>query len=101
MGTSVERRATKRFQIRLPITVRWTNRSGIGEARTESEDISSGGVYFIPPEPWWPQAADLMVRHDLSLREAAAELGVDLTNSRLTLFFGDGLEILSLPRVSY
>ena len=34
---------------------------------------------LIPPEPWWPQAADLMVRYDLSLREAAAELGVDLT----------------------
>jgi hypothetical protein len=33
----------------------------------------------IPPEPWWPQAADLIVRCSLSLREAAAELGVDLT----------------------
>ena len=26
-----------------------------------------------------PKAADLMVRYDLSLREAAAELGTDLT----------------------
>ena len=34
---------------------------------------------LIPPEPWWPQAADLMVRYDLSLREAAAELGTDLS----------------------
>jgi hypothetical protein len=34
---------------------------------------------LIPPEPWWAQAADLMVRCSLSLREAAAELGVDLT----------------------
>ena len=33
---------------------------------------------LIPPEPWWPQAADLMARCNLSLREAAAELGVDL-----------------------
>jgi hypothetical protein len=45
--------------------------------------------HLIPPEPWWPEAADLMVRYDLSLREAAAELGVD------------GREILSLSGVSY
>jgi hypothetical protein len=32
-----------------------------------------------PPEPWWPEAADLMARCNLSLRAAAAELGVDLT----------------------
>jgi hypothetical protein len=34
---------------------------------------------LIPPKRWRPQAADLMVRYDLSLREAAAELGADLT----------------------
>jgi hypothetical protein len=34
---------------------------------------------LIPPEPWWAGAADLMARCSLSLREAAAELGVDLT----------------------
>jgi hypothetical protein len=34
---------------------------------------------LIPPEPWWAEAADLMARCNLSLREAAAELGVDLT----------------------
>jgi hypothetical protein len=34
---------------------------------------------LIPPEPWWAEAADLMVRCSLSLREAAAELGIDLT----------------------
>jgi hypothetical protein len=34
---------------------------------------------LIPPEPWWAEAADLMARYDLSPREAAAELGVDLT----------------------
>jgi hypothetical protein len=32
-----------------------------------------------PPEPWWPEAADLMARCNLSLRQAAAELGIDLT----------------------
>jgi hypothetical protein len=34
---------------------------------------------LTPPEPWWPEAADLMVRCNLSLRQAAAELGIDLT----------------------
>ena len=34
---------------------------------------------LIPPEPWWSQAGDLMARCNLSLREAAAELGIDLT----------------------
>jgi len=34
---------------------------------------------LIPREPWWPEAAAIMVKHDLSLRQAAAELGIDLT----------------------
>ena len=34
---------------------------------------------LTPPEPWWSEAADLMVRCNLSLRQAAAELGIDLT----------------------
>src|ERR1700722_7714909 len=34
---------------------------------------------LTPPEPWWSQAADLMARCNLSLRAAAAELGIDLT----------------------
>jgi hypothetical protein len=46
----VERRATKRFRVKLPITVRWTSQSGIGEAQTESEDLSSRGVYFFLPK---------------------------------------------------
>jgi len=45
----MERRATRRFRMRLPMTVRWTNQSGIGEARVESEDITSRGVYFFLP----------------------------------------------------
>ena len=32
-----------------------------------------------PPAPWWADAADLMARCNLSLRQAAAELGIDLT----------------------
>ena len=34
---------------------------------------------LIPREPWWAEAADLMVRCNISLRQAAAELGIDLT----------------------
>lgn len=34
---------------------------------------------LIPPAPWWSEAADLMARCNISLRQAAAELGVDLT----------------------
>jgi hypothetical protein len=34
---------------------------------------------LTPPEPWWPEAADLMARCNISLRQAAAELGIDLT----------------------
>lgn len=34
---------------------------------------------LIPPEPWWAEATDLMVRCNISLRQAAAELGIDLS----------------------
>jgi transposase-like protein len=33
----------------------------------------------IKPEEWWKLAAALMVRHGLSLREAAHELGIELS----------------------
>ena len=42
----MERRSTKRFPLNLPITVRWMTRSGIAEAQAESQDVSSGGIYF-------------------------------------------------------
>ncbi|MFY9583710.1 MAG: PilZ domain-containing protein [Candidatus Acidiferrales bacterium] len=45
-----ERRNTQRFQIKLPLTVRWTTGSAIGEARTESKDVSSRGVFFFLPK---------------------------------------------------
>jgi PilZ domain len=45
-----ERRTAQRFQIKLPMTVRWTTGSAIGEARTESKDVSSRGVYFFLPK---------------------------------------------------
>ena len=45
-----ERRMARRFQIKLPMTVRWTSGSAIGEALTESRDVSSRGVYFFLPK---------------------------------------------------
>jgi hypothetical protein len=34
---------------------------------------------LTPPEPWWADAADLMASCKISLRQAAAELGIDLS----------------------
>jgi hypothetical protein len=47
MAISIERRATERFPLKLPMTVRWTTPSGETEAHTESQDVSSGGIYFF------------------------------------------------------
>ena len=44
-----ERRTAQRFRLKLPMMVRWTNGSAVGEARTESRDVSSRGVYFFLP----------------------------------------------------
>ena len=48
--TTIDRRATKRFQIKLPMKVRWASGMAISEAHTESRDISSRGVYFFLPQ---------------------------------------------------
>ena len=48
--TAEERRAAQRFQIKLPMVVRWASGSAIGEASTESRDVSSRGVYFFLPK---------------------------------------------------
>jgi hypothetical protein len=48
--TANERRTTQRFRIKLPLTVRWTNGSTVGEAVTESKDVSSRGVFFSLPK---------------------------------------------------
>jgi hypothetical protein len=45
-----ERRTARRFQIKLPMTVRWTSGMAVGEAETESRDVSSRGVYFFLPK---------------------------------------------------
>ena len=44
-----ERRASRRFLMRLPLTVRWTDESVVGEASTESREVSSRGLYFHLP----------------------------------------------------
>jgi hypothetical protein len=46
----LERRTARRFQIKLPMTVRWTSGMAVGEAETESRDVSSRGVYFFLPK---------------------------------------------------
>jgi hypothetical protein len=48
--TGTERRTTQRFRIKLPLTVRWTNGTAVGEATTESKDVSSRGVFFSLPK---------------------------------------------------
>ena len=48
--TAEERRNAQRFQIRLLLVVRWTSGSAVGEASTESRDVSSCGIYFFMPK---------------------------------------------------
>lgn len=45
-----ERRSSRRFLMRLPLTVRWTDESVVGEANTESREVSSRGLYFHLPK---------------------------------------------------
>jgi hypothetical protein len=48
--TLKERRAARRFLMRLPLTVRWTDEAVVGEAATESREVSSRGLYFHLPK---------------------------------------------------
>jgi hypothetical protein len=36
--------------MRLPLTVRWTDETVVGEAETESREVSSRGIYFHLPK---------------------------------------------------
>lgn len=45
-----ERRTARRFLMRLPLTVRWTDESVVGEAMTESREVSSRGLFFHLPK---------------------------------------------------
>lgn len=51
MAVSVDRRAARRFRMQLPLSVRWTDGAGAGEALCMSRDVSSRGVSFILPRP--------------------------------------------------
>jgi hypothetical protein len=41
---------TSRLSLHLPMRVQWATRSGISEAETESQNVSSGGIYFFLSE---------------------------------------------------
>ena len=68
----MERRANRRFRIKLPMRVRWTTKSGNGEAQTESEDITSRGVYFFLPTEIengsWVELV-IVLSHEITLAE--------------------------------
>ena len=58
--------------MKLPMRVRWATKSGNGEVHTESEDISSRGVYFFLPteidKGSWAELA-LVLPHEITLAE--------------------------------
>ncbi|HKW87906.1 MAG TPA: PilZ domain-containing protein [Candidatus Acidoferrales bacterium] len=45
-----ERRSSRRFQMKLPLKVRWTADAAPGEASTETHEVSSRGLYFFLPK---------------------------------------------------
>ena len=45
-----ERRTSRRFLMRLPLTVRWTDERVVGEVATESREVSSRSLYFYLPK---------------------------------------------------
>ena len=48
--TGTERRTSQRFNMKLPLTVKWNAGPVVGETATESRDVSSHGVYFFLPK---------------------------------------------------
>jgi len=68
----MERRARRRFRMKLPMTVRWTNLLGAWEAQAECEDITSRGVYFfVPAEIENGSSVELLIvmPHEITLAE--------------------------------
>jgi hypothetical protein len=49
-GWTMERRSARRFQLQIPLIVRWRRGSTVSEAFTDSEDVSSRGAYFLLPK---------------------------------------------------
>jgi hypothetical protein len=44
------RRRSERFNFGVPLTVQWTNGSEKRQAHAVTQDVSSGGVFFLLPE---------------------------------------------------
>ena len=57
----------------------------------------------IQPEEWWLPAAESMVKYDLSLRQAAQKLGIELTIEEAEAVKDRKLfkECLEEPRMAY
>jgi len=69
VGITKERRASRRFLMRLPLTVRWADESVVGEAATESREVSSRGLYFHLPlglKPDSPLEIVMVLPHELT-----------------------------------
>jgi len=49
MVDPAERRRARRFEIQLPLIVRWTSGPESSETLTESKNISSRGLFFSAP----------------------------------------------------
>jgi PilZ domain len=52
-----ERRASRRFDLRLPLVVRFHRSAAWSEIHTESGDVSSRGIYFSFPTELHPGAS--------------------------------------------
>ncbi|PYU19344.1 MAG: hypothetical protein DMG30_24500 [Acidobacteria bacterium] len=68
----MERRANRRFRMKLPMRARWTNLLGDWEAQAECEDIASRGVYFfLPAEIENGSSVELVIvmPHEITLAE--------------------------------
>lgn len=53
----IERRGTRRFEMRLPLVVRTAVANGPLEAASETEDVSSHGLYFTVEKNLAPGSA--------------------------------------------
>jgi len=67
---SIERRRANRFQIQLPLVVRWAGGAAVGEAATQSRDVSARGIYFMLPkeiERGSPVEIVMTLPHDITM----------------------------------
>lgn len=45
-----ERRKSERFTVGMPLTIQWMNGTEKRRAQSVTQDVSSGGLYFLLPE---------------------------------------------------